>query len=450
MQKLLIEKLVHGGQGLARHDGKTWFVWNALPGEEVEVEILKKKANIIEAVATTILNPSPERITPTEPSFLSTSPWQILDPDREHYWKRAIATETYSKIGDLILRPQDISIASDDIMYGYRNKMEFSFTECDDGTISLAFFERGKKKRFAVSGSALATNEINETATSILQWINQHQISMRSLKSIIIRSADVPAPPPNTLQSREGDHSTDSLTKKDAKRSTIAALFIKDELSFDAYPNLNETMVGFQLYYSTHKSPASVPTKLLYSAGQDYLTEHLLGTTLKFGALSFFQVNVPVFELALKDIAAFLHPTIPIIDLYSGVGSISLPLSLNREQAVLVDNNEEAIQYAKENIVLNRRQYTEARCIPAEKITEIIAENTMIIVDPPRAGLHQEVVKQLLIKRPPRIIYLSCDIATHARDIRLLGQAYKISFLKLYNFFPRTPHIEGLCVLDII
>ena len=425
MHTVTIEKFVFGGQGLARlEDGRVVFVWNALPGEQVEIEILKKKKDYLEAVATKIITPSPYRVDPIDDHFLSTSPWQMIDWEKENEWKVDMATETYSKIADLILHANKPEIAFDpNEQYGYRNKMEFSFTELEDGTKSLAFFQRGKKKRIPITSPALASKEINETGQYILDWVNKHNIPMRSLKALIVRHAG---------------------------EKSIAALFIKDRLPFDDFPELTDTLIGFQLYYSTHKSPASVPTELMYSAGQDYLIQDILGTKLKFGLLSFFQINPPLFEMALKDIAAFLDPKVPVIDFYAGVGAIGLPLSHSREQTILVESNQEAVAYAKENIDINNLNGCEARCIPAEKMTEIISEDKMVILDPPRAGLHHKVISALRAKKPQRIIYLSCNISTQARDMRLLSSEYKISFLKLYNFFPRTPHIEGLVVLDRI
>jgi len=450
--KLHIEKLVHGGQGLARREGKVYFVWNALPGEEVEVQILKNKTDYVEAVAIDIITPSPERIEPLEAAYLSTSPWQILDPEREAYWKRAIARETFGKIGELILQAHEPEVINDqDNQYGYRNKIEFSFCVVDEsgtvvqqptraqveekaawerGPVSLAFFQRGKHKRIAVNDSALATPEINATAAHIFAWVQKQNIPIRSLKSLLVRSAS---------------HKTDS---GETKETCVAALFIKDELDFPEYPTLTEELAGFRLYYSTHKSPASVPTKLLHSAGETSLTQNILGTDLTFGLQSFFQINVPIFVQALEDMAAFIDPKAPLIDLYSGVGAISLPLSMNRSETILVDSNAEAIEYAKKNITLNNLQNCRAECIPAEHITEIIDSEKILIVDPPRAGLHQDVVSRILAVQPPRIAYLSCNISTQARDIRMLAESYKPIFTKLYNFFPRTPHTESLVILE--
>ncbi len=433
MEKVVIEKLVNGGQGLARlENGQVVFVWNALPGEEVEIEVIKRKKDYTEAVARNIIKASPERVASQDPHFLSSSPWQILDWDRENYYKKNIAIEQYGKIGGLILSSNPPEIACDNTQYGYRNKIEFSFAptnveqdyqnSAEYEPVSLAFFERGQKYKTPIDESSLAESVINEVAQNILKWVNEQKIPMRSLKSLVVRS--------------NGDG------------KAICALFIKDELVFDSYPPLNENFLGFQLYYSTHKSPASVPTKLLFSNGQDYLIADIKGTKLKFGALSFFQINIPMFSQALDDINAFVSPKTPLIDFYSGVGAISLPISYNRDETILVDSNKEAIEYAQQNIEINGINNCEAHCMPAEQITEVITSNHTIIVDPPRAGLHHKIINRLLIKKPPRIIYLSCNIATQARDIRLLEEHYRPSFIKLYNFFPRTPHIEGLCVLD--
>ena len=115
----------------------------------------------------------------------------------------------------------------------------------------------------------------------------------------------------------------------------------------------------------------------------------------------------------------------------------------------MIDSNCNAIEIAEQNIALNKLTNCEATCAKSEEMLEKISNDKIIILDPPRAGLDKKLINRLLTKRPPRIIYLSCDLSTQARDIYHLGQAYKVSFLKLYNFFPKTPHIEGLCVLDL-
>ena len=415
--KIKIDKLVFGGQGLGKFENKTAFIWNALPDEEVEFDFFTKRKNIIEAVATKIINPSPLRIASGEDHFLACSPWQIISEAGEIFWKKEIAKETYIKFGGL--GPDlNLEIISDDRQYGYRNKIEYSFALDKQGKISLAFFIRGKHKLQAIDKCLLADEVINDTTQKILDWLNANQIDIGSLKSLIVRS--------------------------NLAGETIASLFVKDVLTFETYPELDDKFLGFTLFFSIPQSPASVPTQVLYSAGQNYLFEPIREIKLKYGALSFFQVNLPIFEKVLDDIEQFLDKKREVVDFYCGVGAISLPLCKKVKSAILVDNNEEAVDFANENIFLNKIKNCQAELAPAEKMVEAITKNKIIILDPPRLGLHYKVIDQILDVQPRRLIYLSCNLSTQARDIKLLSSEYEVKFLKFYNFFPRTPHTSGL------
>jgi len=414
MPQIHIEKLIFGGQALARVDGKAVFVWGALPGEDVEIEYTTEKKNFAEAVATKILNPSPDRVAPREPNFLSSSPWQILSWEAENKWKKQIAVETYGRNGGLILQDNAPEIAFDDNQYEYRHKIEFYFDMPPNGEISLAILERESTKKIPITASVLAKPILNKCAQYILAQINKNKIDISSLNKLVL--------------------------KTNQTNQVIAGLFVNKKIDEMPVP-LNPELIGFGIYNSQN-------SKALFEDGQLFLEDVILGSTLKHGLFSFFQINPPMFEQALKDIAVFTGPKTPLIDYYAGVGAISLPISRNRESVELIDNNCEAIEFAKQNIILNKTPSCTATCSSSEEILEKINKNKIIILDPPRAGLDDKIINRLLIKKPTRIIYLSCDLSTQARDINYLGQAYKISFLKLYNFFPRTPHIEGLCVLD--
>lgn len=339
----------------------------------------------------------------------------------ENDWKVTIAAETYKKIGGF--EWPDLKIFGNDTEYHYRNKIEYSFVADQKGELSLAFFERGSHYKRPISPCCLASEEINAAAEEILAWAKKQKLTAYNLKSVIIRS--------------------------NQKGEVIAGLFIKDEMKFIDYPTAKK-MVGFQLFYSTHKSPASVPTKELYSAGQKYLEEEINGVKLRYGLFSFFQVNPPVFIQTLKDIAQFIPKKRPIVDYYCGVGTIGLGLKKAGQTLELIESNSEAIDYANENIELNNLTDCTTTCQPAEKIIELITGDKTIIFDPPRAGLDKKIVEQVLKTLPETIVYLSCNLSTQARDLALLLPKYKIEFIQLYNFFPRTDHIEGLVVLKLI
>lgn len=419
MLTLTIEKMVFGGQGFARLDGKACFVWNALPAEVVEAEIITNKKDYCEAVAVKILKASPDRVMPKEDHYLSCSPWQIISWGKENEWKRDMAIETYRKVGGLSLIPD---IIHDELEpTGYRNKMEYSFAN-QNGLISLALFERGKKHKEGNEGCVLAKKELNAAAQTVLDWINKQSLTTYNLKSLIVRV--------------------------NSAGEAIAGLFIKDKMKFSNYPAIGNGLVGFELWYSTHRSPASQPTELLFRAGAENLTEKILDAQLSYDLFSFFQIHVPVFNLALHDIAEHITAQADILDFYSGVGSISIPLRKKVRSAVLADNCREAIQYAQKNIIINNANNFIAEALPAEKMLQYVTADKTVIVDPPRAGLHQDVVDRIIEVMPEKIIYLSCNLSTQARDLQMLVGKYEIAFSRLYNFFPRTPHVEGLVVLN--
>ena len=414
-----IEKLVFGGYGLGRYQEKIIFVYNALPGERVQAWVSRDKKHHAEAIATTILTPSPHRQAPLEAHFLSCSPWQIMDYAQENFWKKTITQEVFLSLANLDF--PDLPLVNDPARMHYRNKMEFSFWE-EEGELFLAFFKRGQKHKQPIPHCTLAQEHINAVALRIVAALNRHAVSRLALKTLILRS--------NLLG------------------EVIAALFVKDE----AFPALEEITVseelkGFSIHYSNPKSPASVSTKILHQRGTASLRENLLNQSLEYGLLSFFQIHVPLFEKVLVRLQAFVEGT-EIVDYYCGVGAIGIALAKEVKRAVLVDINEDSIHYAQKNIKTNDLAHFSAHCHKAESLLEHIAPHKVIILDPPRSGLHRKFLKHLCEKRPKRIVYLSCNLATCARDLKELKHKYNIIFKESYNFFPATPHIEFLAVLD--
>jgi 23S rRNA (uracil1939-C5)-methyltransferase len=417
-----IEKLIFGGQGLANHEGKKVFVWNALPGEKVDALVYEKKRTYSEAIATKIHTPSPDRITPNEDHHMSCSPWQIITPETEMEWKNTIAREMFEHAG-LIRSETPIEIYNDlSQQYEYRNKMEFSFMRNTENKISLAFYQRGRHNKIGLDTCRLATPYINQVAEMICQWLSEHRFPIRSLKTLIVRSNN--------------------------RGEAIAALFVKDMLSIIKTPELISPLKGFHIYYSNPKSPASRPDKLLSTQGPATLTNDVLDTQLTFGLLSFFQINYHAYLAVLTDIKRFLDQERELIDYYSGVGALSIPLHNYYRKAHAVELNEEAINFAHSNISNNELSNYQIHHASTEKALEYIDPNAVTIFDPPRSGIHPKIIKKIIDVKPYRIIYLSCNISTQTRDIQPLLDHYSVSFVKLYNFFPRTPHIESLYVLD--
>ncbi len=418
-----MEKIVGGGQVLGQlADGRKVFVWGGLPGELVTVQITKKKSKYAEGIVTEVLEPSSERVEVSEPeSYLSTSPWQIMSFDAEQRYKAQSIQEAFEL--HHVTLPGETEVFTDGRMFGYRNKIEFSWWWSNEtNQLDLAFFRRGSHGKIPVSGSKLARDEINAAAVRTRDLLRSNGIEARSLKTLLIRT------------SQQG--------------SIVAQLYVKDE---DFAPFTQEELEqlglsGFELIYSNPKSPASVITKRLQQWGNVVLSDTILGVPFSYAAEGFFQINLPVYERALKDMREWVEAEKPTVDLYSGVGTIGL--TIGGRHVTLVEVDEHAVREMRQNIAALGREGEAAAVLAAsEQALDYISGEACIIVDPPRAGLHEDVVERLLKEAPQRIIYLSCNPVTQARDVARLLQKYDILAHKGYNFFPRTPHIEHLVVL---
>ncbi|MFZ2125838.1 MAG: RsmD family RNA methyltransferase [Candidatus Saccharimonadales bacterium] len=420
-----LDKIVGGGQTIGTlDDGCKIFVWGGLPGETVSIQITKKKSKMAEGIVTEVIEPSTERIEPLDKdSYLSTSPWQIMEFASEQRYKSALIEEAF-ELHDIVL-PEAISVFSDDKQYEYRNKIEFSWWwDNEEKRIDLAFFKRASHTKTLVNGSSLAMPAINKAALAVRDLLREKNTSAYSLKTLLVRC--------------------------DQSGNVVAQLYVKDEnfalLTSEEIEALG--LQGFEMIFSNPKSPASVITKRLQAWGTVSLNDKILGVDFNYAVEGFFQINIPVYEQALTNMKKWVMPDKPTVDLYSGVGTIGL--TIGGQNVTMVEINEHAFQEMERNIMsLKRREVVKAILAPTESALEHITQDSTIIVDPPRAGLHEYVINKLLETKPVRIIYLSCNPVTQARDVALLSEKYGIKWHMGYNFFPRTPHIEHLVVLDL-
>ena len=424
-----MEKIVGGGQAIGTlDDGRKAFVWGGLPKELVTIRVTKKKSHFVEGIVTEIIEKSPERITPKDKnSYLSTSPWQIMPMSSEQSHKASLIEEAF--LLHNITLPEKIKVFSDGVEFNYRNKVEFSWfgdkTDDDEKeTLDLAFFKRGGKGKVIVDGTSLAHPSIDKLAIEIRDLLRTKPIVARQLKTLLIRS--------------------------DQQGNAVWQLYVKDKIenliSEDEAKLLSAK--GGEIIYSDPKSPASRITKRLEKFGDTTLSDTILGVAFNYACEGFFQVNIPVYEKALSDMKAWINcnEKLLTLDLYSGVGTIGL--TIGGDDVTLVEINEHAVAEMQRNITKLNRPNAKAILAPSEKSLEYITDEQIVIVDPPRAGLHADVTNRLLETAPPRIIYLSCNPVTQARDVSLLQEKYEIVHHQGYNFFPRTPHIEHLVVLD--
>lgn len=490
LETIHLDKIVGGGQALGTlADGRKCFVWGGLPGETVTVRITKKKSHLVEAVVEEVISPSPDRIQPRDPdSYLSTSPWQIMPLEVEQTYKAQLIDDAFALHN--VALPAAIDIYCDNVAYGYRNKVEFSWysesvvsravsqkksglvsgpelfsdnnqeidadsdrEESSIDTLDLAFFRRGSKGKIVVDDTSLAHPAINNLARAIRDLLRHKRVAARQLKTLLVRC--------------------------DQSGSCVWQLYIKDRLSeiITADEAASLPAQGGEVIYSDPRSPASRITERLAHFGNTTLIDAILGIPFRYACEGFFQVNIPVYEQALRDMKEWVsressywqlghHQKIirdprkvaqifsevplaadqPILDFYAGVGTIGL--TIGGGNVTLVEINTDAVREMQRNIAKLDRTDARAVLAPSEQALDYITGKEIVIVDPPRAGLHPDVIATLLKQLPPRIIYLSCNPVTQARDVALLLQSYQIAWHRGYNFFPRTPHIEHLIILD--
>ena len=489
-ETLTLEKIVGGGQVLGTlADGRKCFVWGGLPGETVTVRVTKKKSHFVEAVIEGVISPSPNRIQPRDPdSYLSTSPWQIMPLEVEQTCKAQLIDDAFALHN--VALPAAIDVYCSNVAYGYRNKVEFSwYSEVGESgdTLDLAFFRRGSKGKIVVDGTSLAHPAINNLARAIRDLLRHKRVAARQLKTLLVRC--------------------------NQSGSCVWQLYIKDRLPeiITADEAVKLPAQGGEIIYSDPRSPASRITERLARFGDTNLTDTILGVPFRYACEGFFQVNIPVYEQALRDMKEWVpydcnsqhsgrqlghhqkkpeqHGTNsqhgssnsfsegfafpakarqerqlnqlaarrpeekdvcetgePTLDFYAGVGTIGL--TIGGGNVTLVEINADAVREMQRNITELDRTDARAVLAPSEQALDYITGKEIVIVDPPRAGLHPDVIATLLQKLPPRIIYLSCNPVTQARDVALLQQHYRIAWHRGYNFFPRTPHIEHLVILD--
>ncbi|MBQ3452892.1 class I SAM-dependent RNA methyltransferase [Candidatus Saccharibacteria bacterium] len=382
---LKIEKLIPGGQALATDDtGKKIFLWNALPEEEVDqYQITKNKSRYAEAIATNIVKSSIHRIEPKDACYLATSPWQIMDYNYELAQKQALVVELFREHQINISSPEIITDGKD---YFYRNKMEYSlYYDHSTAKISPAFHLRGTHHKIPITTSSIERPEIFTTAIKIIQDLNLAHEEARKYQSLLLRC--------------------DQIGK-------VSGGLFENHQPHPVFENLTDSLLGYEFSYSPN---------------------------------GFFQINLPVYELALRAIQPHVSTT-KVLDLYSGVGTIGLSVAKDHE-LTLVEVDKSAYRELCKNIV-NLNSHAQPILAKSESVLDYITPDTTVILDPPRAGCDTKLIDRLLEVTPPKIIYLSCNPATQARDAKALLAKYHIEEIKTFNFFPRTPHIENLIILS--
>ena len=436
--ELSIDRLAYGGAGVARTEtGYVVFVRGAVPGDRVRARIGKAKRSWAEAELVELLEPSPERVEPVAPH--PGAPWQVLPYERQLEEKESQVRDALSRIGGFEDPPVELIIPAEQRLR-YRNKLEYSFGTDEIGELVLGFHRPGRFDVIDdVQDDILASERINEVREAVKAWCRQEGLTAwdRETQTGVLRNLVV----------REGRRTGQAQARivtspgSEFRVDELAAATPADSFLWTRAEGVAETTRGGE-------------TKVV--KGSAVLEEELSGLRFRISPDAFFQTNTEMAERLYGEATklAALSGREKVLDLYCGIGTIALVLALDAGEVWGVELVEEAVRDAIENAKLNGIDNTkffagDVRLVMRE-LLEQSGSPDVIMVDPPRAGLSQKVVRRIIEAEAQRIVYVSCNPTTLAPNARQLADdgGYELKTVRPVDMFPQTPHIECVALLE--
>ncbi|MFH2035561.1 MAG: 23S rRNA (uracil(1939)-C(5))-methyltransferase RlmD [Candidatus Zixiibacteriota bacterium] len=434
-----IKDLAFDGKSVGTNNGKIVFLNAGLPGETVRARLIKTKAKFSVGKVEKILKKSSDRIEPECPHFelCGGCTWQDLDYDNQLYYKRKQVVDCIEHIGKLT----DIEVAEivpcADHFY-YRNKMEFSFNAADDGGFNLGLHHRGKWDQiFDVTNCLLESKNSNRIIEIVREFVRENKIPaydvnnhLGFIRFLMIREA------------KNNNQTMINLVTTDGAIPNIDSLI--DKL-IATIPEIRT------IVHNTNNSKSNIAKgeseTILY--GDGFIEEIILGKKFKIYANSFFQTNSRQAEKLYSTAFEFLEADQSdyLIDFYCGTGTIGLCASDRVKHVVGIELEDSSVKAAQENAGINSIKNIDFIAGSVQDVLknqpEIFRDATCAVVDPPRAGLHPKAIKRLLEMDLKKLVYISCNPATFARDASQMAEAgYKIKKVVPVDMFPHTMHIE--------
>jgi 23S rRNA (uracil1939-C5)-methyltransferase len=434
--ELHVDRLAYGGAGVARANGYVVFVRDAVPGDRVRARITRSKRSFAEADSVELLDPSPDRIEPVAPH--PGAPWQVLPYERQLAEKEAQVRDALERLGGFESPPVE-PIAPAEQRLRYRNKVEYSFGADEEGDLVLGFHRRGRFDLIDdVAADILASERVDELREAAKDWCRGEGLSAWDrraqtglLRNLVVREGR-----------RTGRLQARVVTSPGAqfRAAELAAAVPADSVLWTRAAGVAET------------TREGVTERV---KGEEKLEERLCGLTFCISPDAFFQTNTEMAERlyeAAVDLAA-LSGRERVLDLFCGIGTIALVFALDAGEVWGVELVEEAVADAIENARLNgvdnARFFAGDVRLAMRPLLEQAGQPDVVVVDPPRAGLSNKVVRRVLEAKANRIVYVSCNPTTLAPNARQFCDAgYELRTVRPVDMFPQTPHIECVALLE--
>jgi 23S rRNA (uracil1939-C5)-methyltransferase len=441
--ELTVDSLAYGGNGVARMNGFVVFVRGGLPGDRVRARVTKTKRGFAEAVTEAVLAPSPERVAAPCRHFgvCGGCRFQDLAYESQLVAKEQQVRDALVRIGRFAEPPLEPIVAAES-QFGYRNKLEYSFTAGDDG-VDLGFHRAGRWDEVIGIEECLLTTELgNEIRLAVRAWAREERLESydQEAGSGYLRHLVV----------REGRNTGQALVV------LVTAPGERFEAGYfvDVLRRFQEVR---SIHWAINDTPAeqtNVPTRLLW--GEDAIEEQILGLRFRVRPSAFLQTNTAMAE-RLYELArefAGLTGDENVFDLYCGTGTIGLALAASARTVWGLEISEEAVACAIENAELNgienARFFAGNVGQTIEELREQAGSPDVVVVDPPRAGLAGKALRRTGELGAHRLVYVSCNPTTLASDLQVLRDeyGYELERCRPVDMFPHTPHVESVSVLN--
>jgi len=403
MQKeILIEKLDHFGRGIANNE-KIMFIENALPNELIEIEITKETKKYIEAETKKIIRKSKNRVEPMCPYYNLCGGCNImhLDYNEQLKFKEQKVKEILKRFAN-IEEEKVKPIIKSNTKY-YRNKITLKVKE------KLGLYQKKSYDLVNIDKCLIVSKKINE----LIKLLNE--LNLNNIEEIVIKDA------------------YNEKTIINIKGKNIDKKYLKENLK-----SHTENLV----IYDNNKKEILL--------GDGFIIDKINDYYFKISDDSFFQVNRYTTEKLYNKVKEYanLKKEERLLDLYCGTGTIGMYLSRDAKEVIGIEINEHAVENANENKKINSIENISFICSDVGKIKEKYKNIDVVVIDPPRNGLSMEALQNVLDINPKRIVYVSCDPVTLARDLNILKDYYEIKEITPTDMFPNTYHVENVCLLS--
>ena len=445
------------GKAIAKAaDGRVVFINNAVPGDIVSVQTTKKRKAYFEATAIEIHKASDKRVEPVCEHFGACGgcKWQHMGYEHQLYYKQKEIENNLSRIGKVTL-PEITPILGSKEQYFYRNKMEFSFS--DSKWLTL---EQIQGDTIITDKNALGFH-IPGMWDKILNLNKCHlqKDPSNAIRDFIKQTAEKLEIPFFNTRNQTGILRTLMLrTSSTGELMVLLQLFAEDkekrEALLDATYKEFPEITSLQYVINGKGNDTIYDQEVICYKGRDHIFEQMEGLTFKINAKSFYQTNSDqAFELykITRDFAGLTGSEL-VFDLYTGTGTIAQFVAAKAKKVIGVESVPDAITAATQNAARNGITNCEFYVGDMKQVfnQDFIAKHgvaDVVITDPPRDGMHKDVVEQLILLGAQKIVYVSCNSATQARDLALLDEHYRVTKVQPVDMFPQTHHVENVVLL---